>query len=640
MIALANYAVVSSRVPWDYRIISVSHALLCRLCVITCTIRLSPLTTFDPENKVCQQGPNVGSKNIVLPVLEAGSKFVTQFGVVEVVKDDRAVPTGTTSQLPKKGTRKYAAARIPWEAKNAKIHEEIAKILRIRKKRIDSLFESGNLRKDSMFYAYYGGDPKEKKISATALPKLNEIPKDPTHLEESFPDRIVECRLCPDLRKRSVSNQLNPSGLLQNCDSASANVKPMTLFLQRKLLAQEYREEATNYVCQKCGKDFASQPGVTYHIKSDACGQKNATKRERREERENRIEQSATKMMLVGIEVESRPRVHKKRSKASNQSKWERKKKRRERGIYAEAVLSLGFKLVKADMDLSEYPVLSKSDEPALFDNGMVWRNDEYAMADDEAAGIQFHAPETILGTLRKKLEEERRLLALKDADLKHGPMYKTVFQSLGYKKPRKRGIAAIQARVSKRQRKSTQEPAPLPPIIDTRALADEVDAGRYPSIKRNKDQEHADFCILCKDGGELICCDFCTNTEHLFCIRTKFTVKDPEPEDDFMCHRCIQSVLGKRSRAEKRRLEKQKNDRLRQRQQLIEDSKRNPGLQRGMEYPYMAARGQEVSEILILMQDARKRLEQSMGTLKMNNVRRRVMGLTVSTAPNQTKEL
>jgi hypothetical protein len=45
------------------------------------------------------------------------------------------------------------------------------------------------------------------------------------------------------------------------------------------------------------------------------------------------------------------------------------------------------------------------------------------------------------------------------------------------------------------------------------------------------------------------------------------------------------------------------------------------------MEYQYLAAKGQEVSELVELLQDAEVRLKQSLATHKMNNVRRKIMG-------------
>lgn len=112
-----------------------------------------------------------------------------------------------------------------------------------------------------------------------------------------------------------------------------------------------------------------------------------------------------------------------------------------------------------------------------------------------------------------------------------------------------------------KKSRKRSTMANPKPPgppvIVDMMVLVEEIDTGRYPSIKRFYG-EHSDVCVLCRGGtGDLFRCVFCSNTEHLECVRTKLTIREPEPEDDFMCHRCIQIVLARRSRAEKRRLKK-----------------------------------------------------------------------------------
>jgi hypothetical protein len=262
---------------------------------------------------------------------------------------------------------------------------------------------------------------------------------------------------------------------------------------------------------------------------------------------------------------------------------------------------------------------------------------EDHELLDDEdevsvQGDLTVDPPDALLVHLKKRLVKEQRGAD----DQKYGSMYAQVFKSLGYKKPsQKREASSLNDNnigTSKRRRRATKmkpppPPKPLPPIIDTRALADEVDSGRYPSLNRYKGDEHYDVCFICRDGGDLICCDFCRKAEHMKCIRRKFTVKDPEPEDDFMCHRCIQYVLQRRARAEKRRLEKQERDEVRKRQEALEERCRNPDIKKGREYEYLAARGQDVSELVELLQDAQVRLKQSLATTKMNNVRRRVMG-------------
>ena len=145
--------------------------------------------------------------------------------------------------------------------------------------------------------------------------------------------------------------------------------------------------------------------------------------------------------------------------------------------------------------------------------------------------------------------------------------------------------------------------------------------------MTRYTNDDHYDICILCKDGGDLICCDFCRNAEHLSCLGERFMVKAPEPEDFFVCHNCISSVTAKRNRAEKRRLEKQQREDERHRKGILEERRLNPGIQSGKEYPYMADKAREVNELIELLQDAQTRLKQAVATTKINNIRRIAMG-------------
>ena len=47
---------------------------------------------------------------------------------------------------------------------------------------------------------------------------------------------------------------------------------------------------------------------------------------------------------------------------------------------------------------------------------------------------------------------------------------------------------------------------------------------------------EHADYCHTCKDGGELLCCDFCPLAYHLKCLVPPM---DSIPKEDWSCPRC-----------------------------------------------------------------------------------------------------
>jgi hypothetical protein len=112
-----------------------------------------------------------------------------------------------------------------------------------------------------------------------------------------------------------------------------------------------------------------------------------------------------------------------------------------------------------------------------------------------------------------------------------------------------------------RRKRKKSDAPLPIKPagpiIVDTRPLVEEVRAGRYPSMKVYNG-EHLNICFFCKTkSDDVFHCEFCANSEHMGCLKSKITILDLEPDDEFMCHRCIQTVLARRARAERRRLEK-----------------------------------------------------------------------------------
>jgi len=52
-------------------------------------------------------------------------------------------------------------------------------------------------------------------------------------------------------------------------------------------------------------------------------------------------------------------------------------------------------------------------------------------------------------------------------------------------------------------------------------------------------DGEHTDYCFLCKDGGELLCCDTCPLAFHLKCL---FPPMKSIPDGDWSCPRCTVS--------------------------------------------------------------------------------------------------
>ena len=53
------------------------------------------------------------------------------------------------------------------------------------------------------------------------------------------------------------------------------------------------------------------------------------------------------------------------------------------------------------------------------------------------------------------------------------------------------------------------------------------------------------EFCRVCKDGGELLCCDACPSSYHLHCLNPPL----PEiPNGEWLCPRCTVSVTPARA--------------------------------------------------------------------------------------------
>uniref|UniRef100_A0A667ZJA6 Chromodomain helicase DNA binding protein 3 n=1 Tax=Myripristis murdjan TaxID=586833 RepID=A0A667ZJA6_9TELE len=56
------------------------------------------------------------------------------------------------------------------------------------------------------------------------------------------------------------------------------------------------------------------------------------------------------------------------------------------------------------------------------------------------------------------------------------------------------------------------------------------------PAGVEEEDDDHMEFCRVCKDGGELLCCDTCTSSYHIHCLNPPL----PEiPNGEWLCPRC-----------------------------------------------------------------------------------------------------
>merc|ERR1719319_1847793 len=59
-----------------------------------------------------------------------------------------------------------------------------------------------------------------------------------------------------------------------------------------------------------------------------------------------------------------------------------------------------------------------------------------------------------------------------------------------------------------------------------------------------DQDDEHMEICRICKEDGELLCCDSCPSSYHLRCVDPPL---DEVPDDEWTCPRCAcEPMIGK----------------------------------------------------------------------------------------------
>lgn len=177
------------------------------------------------------------------------------------------------------------------------------------------------------------------------------------------------------------------------------------------------------------------------------------------------------------------------------------------------------------------------------------------------------------------------------------------------------------------------------PPMIDTRVLVQEIDAGRYPSINRRAAQkpdkgQYAGKCTICRTAEPVLQkCNFCPRSVHMACARLKYTLPDPEPYDDFLCNVCIQAITHRRNRAERRRIERMMGVEVAATTPSVTEMKHpqiplHRDAPRQLEYEAVVSQGRHMSNLVDLEADARMRLQREMEHSKLNEIRRQMMML------------
>eukprot|EP00979_Chaetoceros_neogracilis_P014737 scaffold4843_cov266-Chaetoceros_neogracile.AAC.19 len=663
---------------------------------------------YHEQHKVCQN-PNrrrlsvspVGT--IPLDILSIGQTFITKFGVVRVVKDDRAGKDFGKTKITKKYSHLNKSFKRKCETnknREGKVYLFVAKrgrqkrnillqhYLNHKEQNCSEVGTSGTPSQeyaDGIWNTYYPLATPPEIFSGTfkkslALPYItvgypDDVGKNPAAPADSYPERIVECVLIEDERKRVHSDAKDGGGKLslvavgkdlvgktqhklktggerdqtnKNDDNASEPLHEsgMRLFIKRNELMELYTKKVPIYSCATCGKNFAWRNGLKAHIGNKICINETAVHIKSRMVRLQAVEDSINDVLKApcwilpplkappgGIK-RKRCRVlpgwlvfhHEKSSlypqvfkqlklkRGSNNSKFVQKtwdvigpgrKKSRKSRARRHSVMSVVHQ-VSDWMDLSDhavypgvmavlFPTTDKRQPPRRAagrrannkvsqylgsdeeDNVNVKEEeynpeeesdlqvgddffpsedyDAYAPMPPLPSPTEFGMKETMPPPTAQPFPVDRSQASASSFNTNRAPKRDKLANVKEGKK------ATEEPPKKKRRRKKTDTAIttkPLAPIIvDIRPLVEEVRAGRYPSMQVYNG-EHLNICMLCKtQDDKVLNCEFCTNSEHLGCLKSKVTIRDPEPDDEFMCHRCVQTVLARRSRAEKRRLDK-----------------------------------------------------------------------------------
>lgn len=227
-------------------------------------------------------------------VLRPGEKFITKFGIVKVLADNRLPPGKEISEEypPKPVLTRYHADCRRFEVRKDRKRDEIAAGGRYRRSELVRLHADGSTteaNKAKLSWKLYCSslelDEILKQRKTYVEPITNYVkedctPTDPWSKDEFYPDRIVECefvqdkRVIVDVSGEEMDDAGGDRGVV--CEERVQNMSnrqkiPMRLYLQRKELSQVYREDEANFICADCGKQYVSRQAITYHVKKKIC---------------------------------------------------------------------------------------------------------------------------------------------------------------------------------------------------------------------------------------------------------------------------------------------------------------------------------------------------------------------------------
>jgi len=253
--------------------------------------------------------------------LKPGTKFITNYGIVQVISDNR-IPSNynNKSTIDDVASRNFHKRKQRYNDRYQLMEENIAVGQRYRREELMKIYltskkhggGTNNIQQQQQqvweLYckSFTPTQILNEGLSARKLNVMgsNEIESvkesfdnvDPRYPKDRYPNRIVECKLVEDTREvviGSVSSSESSGGgdaavpeyhvKEEKVKSKRKVVVPMRLYIARKDLIKEFGSSDTNYVCNNCGKDYPFREGLKYHLTTRACGtvKKSAEKKER-----------------------------------------------------------------------------------------------------------------------------------------------------------------------------------------------------------------------------------------------------------------------------------------------------------------------------------------------------------------------
>jgi hypothetical protein len=588
---------------------------------------------YHTEKRVCEVvAAHALAKSHPFHRLAPGHEFVTIFGVVRVLNDDRGPdPVG---RLPEKGdkvVKQWKTARSKRMMKVEALHAAATGANLFRRRALGTLYTKGLVSAGTVsdVYSRTRTDAGGKESSERFV--VPEESPDPEVPAESYPDRIVECAFIPDAREHIT---LDRDGSEDSLVCSSEGIPGSRMYVRRRDLTEGYVRDEVTFTCCYCGQTFASRPGATYHLRSSGCDegrvkgakddyQKRLKDIQRRADFLERVSSNPDALAPVAATA---PKPKKRATKVNDLA------------VYPQVWLSLGLKLMprsetttKEGM-VSAFPAKRPSTkqlgvrEPVVVSSSTITTGPT-ARKETKLVADPSKDPRVVLENLRRQLlyEESRAI----------GPMYHEVYKALQYeqfdpvKAEARRKRERREAKKAERQRRKraqqqvrrSKQEVTAAPKIDVQVILGDLQAGRFPSFLRYTG-EHDTMCCLCRQDGDVLHgCDYCHQAVHYSCMCRKWIVRKPEPCVGFLCHTCIGHIVTRRTRAEKRLIDKAGYV-TRDQASVVSKLPLLKGVVEGREYECLEAQGQRVSDVTVLLSDADSRLTATLGTSTLNTLR------------------